>query len=334
MRDPVTGFEYPESWVSRCADPEKIRLAEQGLGVLTASGTVLMRGFSTGTTAAAAAKAAVLSLKVPVRSVAVRVPCGLTVMVPAEGRDGTATSAKYAGDYPSDVTAGTDFIASAVPSPGGITIHFGEGIGRFSRDVVRYHRNDPAISPPALSCLHLAVEDGLRETGLFGVSVTIRIPRGAEVARHTLNPRVGVQGGISILGTTGFVEPWDDHLTESTIDRVAKTKDPVLTTGRIGLRYSRLLFPDREVILVGGKIAETLAVARGSVVLCGLPALILRYIDPRILEGTGYGTVEELAASPAFEEIMIRTLDAFRITRPDIRVVLLNRDGSILGETR
>ena len=48
MRDPVTGFEYPDTWVSRCMDPEKLRLAEQGLAVLTASGTALVRGLPPG----------------------------------------------------------------------------------------------------------------------------------------------------------------------------------------------------------------------------------------------------------------------------------------------
>jgi len=61
--DPVTGFAYPGSWVAACGDGEQLALATSGLGVLTASGKVLRRGFSTGTTAAAACKAAVLSLQ-------------------------------------------------------------------------------------------------------------------------------------------------------------------------------------------------------------------------------------------------------------------------------
>lgn len=333
MRDPVTGFEYPDTWVSRCSDKKKLLLVEQGLAVLTASGTALLRGFTTGTTAAAAAKASVLSLAGPVRSVRIRIPCGLDVDVPVQGTAGTASCRKNAGDYPADVTAGVKFIATAVPAPNEIALHFGEGIGRFSRDTVRYRKNDPAVSAPALACIRSSLEEALDERGIPGVNVTIRIPRGAAVAQHTLNPRIGVEGGISVLGTTGLVEPWDDHLTESTVARIAKTKDPVLTTGRLGLRYSRLLFSDREVILVGGKIGETLAAARGSVVLSGLPALILRHINPQILEGTGYKTIEELSVSPAFGEIMKTSLDGFKITRPDVRVVLFNRDGTILGET-
>jgi len=333
MRDPVSGFEYPDAWVSRCTDPEKRRLVEQGLAVLTASGTALIRGFTTGTTAAAAAKAAVLALAAPVCSVKIRIPCGLLVDVPVHAHAGTALCTKFSGDYPSDVTAGIQFVATAFPARDGITLQFGDGIGRFSRDTVRYRNRDPAVSPTAYACIESSIEEARREMGLSGVRVTLHIPRGEEVAGLTLNPRVGVEGGISILGTTGLVEPWDDHLTESTVARIAETKDPVLTTGRTGLRYSRLLFPDRDVILVGGKIEETLAAAHGAVVLSGLPALILKYINPQILAGTGYGTVEELTRSPQFSAIMKSTLEQFKKRRPDVRVVLLNRDGTLLGET-
>ncbi len=62
MRDPVSGFDYPEAWVRKCPSPDLLRLVEEGLAVLTSSGTVLRRGYTTGTTAAAACKAAVLSL--------------------------------------------------------------------------------------------------------------------------------------------------------------------------------------------------------------------------------------------------------------------------------
>ena len=62
MRDPVTGFLYPKSWQEKVADPRALDLVGQGFAVLTASGTVLRRGYTTGTTAAAACKAAILSL--------------------------------------------------------------------------------------------------------------------------------------------------------------------------------------------------------------------------------------------------------------------------------
>jgi cobalt-precorrin-5B (C1)-methyltransferase len=144
---------------------------------------------------------------------------------------------------------------------------------------------------------------------------------------------MGVDGGISVLGTTGLVEPWDDHLTESTMERIAAADRPVLTTGRVGLRFSRLLFPDREVILIGGKLRDALDAAGGEVTLCGLPALILRHINPQILDGTGYLTVEELAASPRFPAILFDALRTFRTTRPLVTIVLINREGNIIGES-
>ena len=332
MRDPVTAFEYPGDWVARCTSPERLRLAGQGLAVLTSSGAVLLRGLSTGTTAAAAAKAAVLSLKTDTECVTVILPCGIAVDVPACGRAGTGSAVKYGGDYPADVTAGLEFRAEAIPGANGITVTFGEGIGRFSRDTPRYRKGTPAVSPPALSCIVRSVQEALDVIGGSGCSVRISAPRGTRIAEQTLNSRMGVKGGISVLGTTGLVEPWDDHLTESTMERVAAADRPVLTTGRIGLRFSRLLFPDHEVILIGGKLKEALDAARGDVILCGLPALILRHIDPQILDGSGYLTVEELAGSPQFPAIVAALLAEFRQLRPRVTVVLINRKGRIIGE--
>jgi cobalt-precorrin-5B (C1)-methyltransferase len=326
MKDPVTGFEYPEDWVARCTSPEKLRLAGQGLAVLTASGRVLIRGFTTGTTAAAAAKAAVLSLTTATERVTVTLPCGISADVPARGRAGTGSAVKAGGDYPADVTAGLEFRAEASFGTSGITVTFGEGIGRFSRDTPRYRKGTPAVSPPALSCIVRSVQEALDAIGEPGISVRISAPLGARVAEKTLNPRMGVFGGISVLGTTGLVEPWDDHLTESTMGRVAAADRPVLTTGRIGLRFSRLLFPEREVILIGGKLAAALDAARGEVTLCGLPALILRHIYPQILDGTGYRTVEELAGSPQFPHVLAANLSQFRKRRPPVTVVLINRE--------
>jgi cobalt-precorrin-5B (C1)-methyltransferase len=333
MRDPVTGFVYPPGWITKCTDPAGLARVKEGFAVLTASGTVLTRGYTTGTTAAAACKAAILSLKREIDCVEVRLPCGLVAEVPVNARAGRALTKKISGDYPSDVTAGIEFVATAVPAPEGIRLVPGAGIGRFVRDTPRYKKGAPAISDAPLACILAGMEEALAETGRAGATVTLEIPEGETIGKRTLNPRMGVEGGISVLGTTGLVEPWDDHLEESVQARVAGAKNVVITTGRVGLRYSRLLFPDREVVLAGGKIKEALAAARGSVILCGLPALILKYIEPDILSGTGYATVEELAASPDFKKIAGRVLVAYKATRPQVRVVLVNRDGEIIGES-
>jgi cobalt-precorrin-5B (C1)-methyltransferase len=331
MKDPVTGFEYPESWVRACRTPALLGDVERGLALLTSDGTVLRRGFTTGTTAAAACKAAILSLSGDVDGVSVTLPCGIAVDLPARGRGGTGECVKDAGDHPSDVTAGLEFLATAEETPGDLTIDFGEGIGRFARDTPRYSLGAPAVSETALSSVFGASLEAMEEAGCHGALVLLRVPRGAGIAPRTLNPRLGIEGGISLLGTTGFVEPWDEHLVTSVLERVRASDCPVLTTGRTGLRYTRLLFPDREVILVGGKIREALDAAGGEAILCGLPGLILREINPGILEGTGCATVEELLTRDGWREAVDPSLTAFHEKRPGVRIVLFDRSGRVLG---
>ena len=333
MRDPVTGFDYPEIWVKKCSSPDLLPLVEKGLAVLTASGTVIRRGYTTGTTAAAACKAAILSLSGKITSVPIHLPCGLTVTVPVMGSGGKASCKKYAGDYPGDVTAGCEFIADAMPLPEGIQFVPGDGIGRFSRDTPRFRKGEPAINPTPLECILASIQEAMEQEKLSGIRIRLHITHGAAIARKTLNPRVGVEGGLSVLGTTGLVEPWNDHLEESMRERVAASSNAVLTTGRTGLRYARLLYPDRDILLVGGKIKEALDAARGDVILFGLPALILRFINPHILDKTGYATVEEFAVSPAFIATLQVNLAAFRKEHPLVTVVLVNRDGAIIGES-
>jgi cobalt-precorrin-5B (C1)-methyltransferase len=333
LTDPVTGFTYPESWVGAAAGREELSMVRDGLAVLTSSGTILKRGFTTGTTAAACCKAAILSVKRPVDSVKVTIPCGLTVTVPVAGAAGRAECRKYAGDYPSDATAGILVVAEYTVKAVGLELIPGEGIGRFVRDTPRHFTGEAAISTPAQECIFAAMDEALTEIGLAGARVVLSIPDGARVGASTLNPKVGIEGGISILGTTGLVEPWDDHLTESVAERVRNSDRVVLTTGRLGLRFSRLLFPDHEAVLAGAKLSGSLSAAGGDVVLCGLPGLILRFFDPGILEGTGCMTVEELSSTPEFEQKMAEAFRKGKECYPGLRVVVIDRKGIILGDS-
>jgi cobalt-precorrin-5B (C1)-methyltransferase len=333
INDPVTGFTYPESWVERCPTPALLEEVARGLAVLTASGTVLKRGYTTGTTAAAAAKAAVLSLQEDVREVSLVLPCGIEVTIPVVAQGGYSSCVKYAGDYRDDATAEVEILAEATTIREGITVVSASGIGRFVRTTPRNQIGDAAVSRAAHESILHAIQEAVELRKLPGIEVVLTIPEGPALAVHTLNPRMGIEGGISLLGTTGLVEPWDEHLQDSVHDRLASADRPVLTTGRLGLRYARLFFPDREVILVGSGIREALAHAHGVPILCGLPGLILRAIDPHILEGTGYGTVEEYTASPEFYPTLQRALQSFKSEMPSVRVVLFSRDGSILGDS-
>ena len=333
MQDPVTGFEYPKAWQEKCRSQGDLADVEKGLCVLTSSGTVLRRGYTTGTTAAAACKAAVLSLHADISSVQITIPCGLRVEVSVTARGGRASAKKFSGDYPADATAGCEFVARAKKKETGIELVPGRGIGTFVRTTPRFVKGMPAINPVPLSCILQSVQEALDQTGLPGTTVALSVTKGTAVAKKTLNSRVGIEGGISVLGTTGLVEPWDDHLTESVMDRISASKHAVLTTGRTGLRYARLRYPDHDVILIGSKIHDALTVARAPVVLFGLPALVLRHIKPDILEGSGFSTVEELSASPRFGDRVKTVLISYKKTHPDVHVVIVNRDGGIIGET-
>ena len=336
IKDPVTGYEYPPEWEKACRDKEGLILAGQGLGILTSNGEVLKRGFTTGTTAAAACKAAVLSLSNPVAKIDIRLPCGLVFELAAEGKDGMGMSMKYSGDYKNDITSGILFCAEVKEMDSGFEIFAGAGVGRFERNTPRYKKGEPAISKTAMECILSSVREAAVTAGIKGVSVNLTIPKGEETGLKTLNPKIGVIGGISILGSTGLVEPWDDHLSESAIERIKGREKIVLTTGRVGLRYSRILFPDHEVILVGKYMQKSIEGAADSkeVILCGLPALIIKFINPRILEGTGYKTVEELSASPEWDRIITDTLSACRNKFPNLRVVLIDRNGKIAGDSK
>ena len=334
MRDPVTGYEYPEEWVQACTDAGARKQVADGLAVLTSDGTVLRRGFTTGTTAAAACKAAVLSLRGPVMSVCITLPCGLRCEVGAVGKGGSGRARKYSGDYTDDITAGLLFCAEARETASGITVHVGDGIGRFVRTTPRYDVGDPAVSPPSWASIRCAVTEAAVELHLPGVAVTLTIPKGAAIGKQTLNPKVGVIGGISVLGSTGLVEPWDDHLSEDVFERIRHTDMPVLTTGRVGLRYARMLFPENEVVLVGKFMGKGIEAAGGNAVLCGLPALILKFINPAILEGSGYETVEELTMSDLWTPLLEENLLDYKRRMPGMRVVIVDREGRVQGDSR
>jgi len=334
IRDPVTGYEYPDEWVEACTDAGARRQVAAGLAVLTSDGTILRRGFTTGTTAAAACKAAVLSLGGPVSSVFITLPCGLRCDVDAEGRDGCGSARKYSGDYTDDITADLLFCAEARETASGITVHAGEGIGRFVRETPRYATRNPAISPPSWASIRGAIAEAVDELHLPGVMVSLTIPEGAAIGKQTLNPKVGVVGGISVLGSTGLVEPWDDHLSDDVFERIRHTDTPVLTTGRVGLRYARMLFPENEVVLVGKFMGKGIEAAGGNAVLCGLPALILKFINPAILDGSGYETVEELTMSEQWTTLLEQNLADYKRRMPGMRVVIVDREGRVQGDSQ
>lgn len=187
----------------------------------TTANTKLRRGFTTGTCAAAGAKAAAYALfgaGAPLRAVEVTLPGGgiLTIEVKSvevEGVRARAVIVKDAGDDP-DVTHKAEFVTEVElvrkfnPARARITIKGGEGVGVVTKPGLKIRPGQSAINPVPLKMIRAAILEAAKDANLRpSVIVTVSVPRGVELAKKTMNARLGIVGGISILGTTGIVEP-------------------------------------------------------------------------------------------------------------------------------
>ncbi len=177
----------------------------------------LRYGWTTGACATAAAKAAFTAL---VGSdfpdpVAIALPKGHTPAFPLaahslDAGEAAATVIKDAGDDP-DVTHGAEIRATVRRgAPGaGVVFRAGEGVGTVTRAGLPVEPGEPAINPVPRRLIAAAVAEVAEAHGVAGdAEVTVAIPDGAEMARHTWNPRLGIEGGLSVLGTTGVVTPY------------------------------------------------------------------------------------------------------------------------------
>ncbi len=185
----------------------------------------LHEGFTTGSAAAAAAKAALLfwAGREP-RNVEIPLPIGgrITLPVRSAERVGTAVRAtvmKDAGDDP-DVTHKAIIGATVSVERGGngIVIAGGEGVGRVTRPGLPVPVGESAINPVPMRQIAEALQEAMTEVGIAGgVRAVIDVENGEEIAKRTLNPRLGIVGGISILGTRGTVKPFSHESYRETI---------------------------------------------------------------------------------------------------------------------
>ena len=172
-------------------------------------------GYTTGSCAALAAQAAAKTLltKTACRTAGLVTPKGIALEVPVEeitvGEDFARCAVrKDSGDDP-DITDGVLVFCEARRVPGtGITIEGGEGVGRVTKRGLDQPVGAAAINRVPRQMIAQAVEAVCEETGYDGgLLVTVSIPGGRVLAARTFNPRLGIEGGLSILGTTGIVEP-------------------------------------------------------------------------------------------------------------------------------
>jgi len=187
----------------------------------------LREGFTTGSAAAAAAKAAATLLLSGRRldTVDIPLPEGGRLVVPVaaaewEGRGAAATVVKDAGDDP-DVTHRARIrcrVALAVGGPpGGVSLRGGPGVGRVTRPGLPVNVGEPAINPVPRRQITQAMHEVDGFGPADGLVVEIEVPDGERIARRTLNPRLGILGGISILGTRGTVRPFSNEAYRETI---------------------------------------------------------------------------------------------------------------------
>ena len=188
------------------------------------NGERLRTGYTTGTTATVAAVAAAKMLITgeSVHEARVSLPQGDEAMLEVKScriHDNTCTAVvlKDGGDDP-DITHGTEIYASVSLTPKDIEIKGGKGVGTVTTEGMRCAKGEPAINPVPRKM----IKDNLKSLASSldycgGFSVTISVPEGEKLAKQTYNPRLGIVGGISILGTTGIVWPMSEKALIDTI---------------------------------------------------------------------------------------------------------------------
>ena len=229
----------------------------------------LRTGYTTGTTATAATKGALYALITgePAESVTVSLPKGRTATLKIAwtrreiDEKVTCAAIKDGGDDP-DATHGAA-ICSTVSfdvSPRHINIDGGKGVGRVTKPGLGLEIGKAAINPVPMKMLEQAVEEVARnQLEHHGVKVVISVPNGEEIAKKTDNVRLGILGGISILGTTGIVLPYSTASFAASIRQgldvaTAMGADTVvLTTGGRSEDFAKALynFPDHCFIQMG-----------------------------------------------------------------------------------
>ncbi|MGE5763970.1 MAG: cobalt-precorrin-5B (C(1))-methyltransferase [Mycobacterium leprae] len=295
----------------------------------------LRTGWTTGTCASAAAKAATLALVTgeSPRHVEVALPSGQRVRFPVErcvlhaddpGGDAAGASAeavvvKDAGDDP-DVTHGAHLTATVSwrEAPG-IDLGGGPGVGVVTKPGLGLSMGGPAINDTPRRMITRAVGEVV-DLAARGVRVVISVPHGEVMARKTTNARLGIVGGISILGTTGIVRPFSTASWRASVEQAVSVlaaqggRTLVLSTGGRTERAAMRLLPELpEVAFVevgdftGAALRQAVAHGLAAVVFVGMAGkltklasgvLMTHYTRSRVDHGL-LGDVTAAAGGPS-----------------------------------
>lgn len=271
--------------------------ADYGRGMHDSSATPLRRGWTTGACATAAVKAALTRLwggDWP-DPVTIRLPRGETPAFAlahrAEGPGwAEAGIVKDAGDDP-DVTHGALIVARVAASAGGVVFRAGEGVGRVTKPGLPIPPGEPAINPVPRAMMDEVVAELAAAHGRApDVEITISVPGGAALAEKTWNPRLGIVGGLSILGTTGIVRPFSCAAWIASIHRgvdVARASGLTHVAGCTGATSEQVVqslygLPDHAMLDMGDFVG-------------GLVKYLRRHPVARLTVGGGIGKIAKLA---------------------------------------
>ncbi|OJV63989.1 MAG: cobalamin biosynthesis protein CbiD [Clostridiales bacterium 38-18] len=241
--------------------------------ILGEDGKELKTGYTTGSCATAGALAAMLLLteQMDVPAVAITLPSGDALQIPVEEtRQLSQSSAmariiKDAGED-ADVTHGLDIIVTVTLDPANqmppyeeVVIRGGKGVGTVTKTGLQIAPGEAAINPVPRQMIGAHVRRYLPE-GMVA-TVTVSVPEGEKVAKKTFNPRLGIEGGISIIGTSGIVRPMSDDAYKATIHTELKQKRAlgettvILVPGLHGEKYAQGLgYESRQVVHMGNFI--------------------------------------------------------------------------------
>jgi cobalt-precorrin-5B (C1)-methyltransferase len=259
----------------------------------------LRYGWTTGTCAAAAAKAAYTALLTgefpdPVEVTLPRGQRPAFALATTKAGEGAASAGvvKDAGDDP-DVTHGALILATVRRGPpgGGVTFRAGEGVGMVTRPGLPIPPGEPAINPVPRKMLRQAIAEVASAHGDAGdVEVEIAVPGGEALAAKTMNGRLGIVGGLSILGTTGIVVPYSCsawiHSIHSGID-VARAAGLTHIAGATGAASEAAVqklhgLPEMALIDMGDFVG-------------GMLKYVRKHPVPRVTVAGGVGKMTKLA---------------------------------------
>ena len=270
----MTGPEPPE-----LREPDLPRTAK-------ARGRALRTGWTTGTCAAAAAKAAAAALRAGEvqHTVEITLPSGRRAAFPVgscrldRGDRAEAVVVKDAGDDP-DVTHGAHLTATVTwrDTPG-IELDGGVGVGVVTKPGLGLEVGTPAINPVPRAMITQAVGEAV-DLGICGVRVVISVPGGERMARKTTNARLGIIGGISILGTTGIVRPFSTASWRASVEQAVSVlaaqgeTTAVLCTGGRSEQAAMTLLPGLpEVCFI--EVGDFTGAAVRRAVSCGVSRVV------------------------------------------------------------